>query len=293
MAGYRQRSKNRHSASTALMAAFVVACVVVFGYFSSTGPDPVRLDPDTLCPEDRSLIPHLEVLLFERNRRVDFDTREFVPVSPNTVTEIRRQIEQGLSTLPKHSLVGIYEVEYTRSERFEPAASFCNPGDGSEISEWTGNPRLAALSYRERFREPFLEVVTSLSAWSPDHKYSLVDTLGAVARLVFGDPEFEHATKTLTVVSDFVTPQNFAAGGRIPSSFSQVNNSTPLGSLDDFAAAGGLRFDFRGAHVRLIVNRMKYVTIPDVQGPAHTAWWERFFDAQNATVEEVVPVGEW
>ena len=55
---------------------------------------------------------------------------------------------------------------------------------------------------------------------------------------------------------------------------------------------GGARYDFRGAAVRMILNRFLYSSIPNIQGPAHTAWWERFFNSQNAVVEEVVQVGE-
>lgn len=294
MARRRRRGRRRREpVSTWLMVGGIFAIVAFFGYIYITDTPPPKVDPRTLCPEESSQIPHLEVLLFERNRRTDSETKQFSPISPNVVLEIRREVESHLDTLPKYSLVEIYEVNYSSSEQFRPVARFCNPGDGSDLSELTGNPRLAKQRYRERFRDPFNRIVESMSAWSPDNRYGLVDSLGGIARLVLGNPEFDHASKSLIVVSDFVVPQNFIINGKIPNSFSDVPTSVPLGSFDEFVGAGGLRFDFRGAEVRLIIQRVEYAYIPDIQGAPHISWWERFFDAQNATVEEVARVGEW
>ncbi len=275
------------------MMAGIVVIVAFFGYIYLTDTPPPKIDPQTLCPEEPSQVPHLEVLLFERNRRTDFETKQFSPISPNVVLEIRRQVESRLNTLPKYSLVEIYEVNYSSSEQFQPVVRFCNPGDGSDRSELTGNPRLAQQRYRERFRDAFNRIVESLSAWSPGNRYGLVDSRGGVARLVLGNPEFGHASKALSVISDFIVPQNFAVNGRISQSFAEVPSSARLGSFDEFVSAGGVRFDFRGTAVQLIVQRVEYAYIPDIQGAPHISWLERFFDVQNPTVEEVARVGEW
>ena len=288
----RRKRRGGESVSTWLIAAGLVAAAVVSVYVVVTSPDPVQYDAETLCPEDERLITHHEVLLFERNRRRDAKTREFIPLPPNTALEIRRQIETRLQDLPIYALVEIYEVSYDDSKQFAPVAGFCNPGDGSHISEWTGNPNLAKQRYLEMFRKRFQDVVKRLSSWNPDYRYNLMDSLGGVTRLVLGNPKFEHAAKSLTVVSDFVVPENFARPGRLPKSFAQVDLSMKLGNFEDFANAGGARYDFRGAAVRMILNRFLYSSIPNIQGPAHTAWWERFFNSQNAIVEEVVQVGE-
>ncbi len=288
----KRKRRNRESASTWLILAGILVVIMAFGYIHIKSPDQVRSDAETLCPENESLIPHHEVLFFERNRRLNSKGTEFIPLPPNTALEIRRHIENRLQELPVHALVELYEVNYSRNEQFNPVARFCNPGDGSGMSEWTGNPRLAKQRYLEKFRKPFQDVVERLSSWNPDYRYSLMDSLGGVTRLVLGNPKFEHTTKSLTVVSDFVVPENFVRPGRIPKSFVQVGLSMKLGNFEDFANAGGARYDFRGATVRMILNRFLYSSIPNIQGPAHTAWWERFFDSQNAIVEEVVQVGE-
>lgn len=273
-----------------MFPAVIAAAAVICGSCDMTRPGPV-VDSETLCPEEESLIPHIEVLLFERNRR-RLDGPESDPLPPNTALEIRRQIERRLQGLPKYALVEIYDVSYTKEKQFDPDARFCNPGDGSDTSELTGNPKLEKYRYQEMFRRPFQKRVEELSSWDPNYRYSLVDSLGGVARLVLGNPKFENAAKSLIVVSDFVVPENFARPEGIPKSFAQISPSMKLGSFEDFEKAGGARYDFRGAAVRMILNKMKYDTIPDIQGPDHTAWWKRFFRSQNAIVQEVVQVGE-
>ena len=288
----RRKGRKSNNATNWILLASIGIIAVFCGYIYITEPEIVSIDEATLCPEDDRSIPHLDILLFERNRRVNVLTRKFEPISPNTTLEIRRQIEKHLQTIPKHSLVEVYEVSYDSSEQFNPFASFCNPGDGSEINELTGNPRLAAQRYQEMFRTPFRSVIDKLSTWNPRYQHSLMSSLGGVTRLVLGNPRFEHATKSLTIVSDFVVPENFNRFGSIPSSFAEVSMSSTLGSFEDFARLDGLKLDFRGAQIRMILNRMRYVTIPDIQGPEHTTWWEKFFDSQNGSVMEVILVGE-
>lgn len=294
----RRRRGGRHRRrqeplSTWLMVGAIALIVSVLGYIYLTDePDPV-MDPETLCPESMSRIPHLEVLLFERNRRVHWETKEFTPISPNLVLEIRRQLERQLLSMPKYAMVEVYEVNYRQSELFSPIARFCNPGDGSDLSELTGNPRLAEQRYREKFREPFRKIVESMTEWSPEYSYGLVETLGILSRLALGNPELHHASKSLTVVSDFIVPQNFIINGRVPKSFSGIPRSAPLADFGDYFSSGGSRADFAGASVRMLVQGIEYVNIPDIQGAEHIAWWERYFDAQNAFVEEVVRVGDW
>ena len=300
MARSRRRQRNRKGRRrqqshlpNGIIIAGLATVVTGLAYIYYVSPTEVRRDPVTLCPESAADIPHHEVLLFERNRRTEYGTNKFVPLSKNTALQIRRKIQQGLNEIPKNSLVEIYEVNYSTQEEFKPYARFCNPGDGSDISEFTGNPRLAKQRYDKLFRAPFDEIVESLSSWNPDHRYSLIDSLGGVSRLVLGNEELEHTTKALTVVSDFIVPENFTSGKNVVQGFKEINTSSTLGDFDAYVDAGGLRFDFHASSVRMIINREKYVLIPDIQGPEHVTWWERFFDAQNATVEGVENVGEW
>ena len=288
----RWKRRGGEAASTWLMVAVILAVVASIAYFNLKNAS-IPSDEKTLCPEDEKHIPHHAVLLFERNRRADPETDEFNPFPANTVTEIQQKIEKRvLQNLPTRALVEIYEVNYDRDKPFVPVARFCNPGRGSHFNKWTGNPRLAEQRYREKFLKPVQSEVDRLSRWSPDYRYSLVDSLGGVARLVFSNPKFEHADKSLTVVSDFVVPENFAKPGSIPKSFSEVDMSMKLGKYEDFANARRARYDFRGAVVRMIATRMAYKTIPYIQGAAHVQWWGRFFTSQNAKLKEFVQVGE-
>lgn len=275
----------------------IIACLVLIvsglSYVYYFSPKPIKVDDTTLCPEQMEVIPHHEVLLFERNRRVRPRTNQPIQLEANTRAEIEMKTWQILKSVPKHSLVELYEVNYSDQVKFRPTMRLCNPGDGSGISGISGNPALARERYRSMFLERFREEFEELSTWNPDHGYSLVDSLGGVARLVMGNPELAHAAKSLTVVSDFIVPQNFTSGGRIVRSFADVSLSDRLGSFEEYRAAGGGSLDFRSARVRLIIHRQEYVRIPNIQGDAHENWWKTFFNSQNAFVEEVVRVGEW
>ncbi len=282
----RRRSRSRAgetNRSTWILGTVVAAMIVGGLWFWWSAPAAADLDEATLCPSDPALVPLVHTVLLERNRRVDAETLEFAPMDPNTAREIERRLLDEVTDLPVHAQVVVREVSYDPQELFEPISVACNPGNGDEVSALYGNPRMARKRYRDRFLKPLRELFEAHSSWSPEHSYSLWQSLDGVAR-EFGDPALEHAARSLTVVSDFVVPQNFGLTtwrGIRPESKSTAAPPDP-----DWNTTG-----FGGAEVRLIYARMKYMFIPDIQGEEHLEWWRRYFTDRDAVVTEVHHVG--
>ena len=280
----RSRSRTGETNRSTWILGTVVAALIVGGlWFWWSVPAAADLDEATLCPSDPALVPLVHTVLLERNRRVDAETLEFAPMDPNTAREIERLLLDGLTDLPVHAKVVVYEVSYDGQELFEPVSVACNPGNGDEVGVLYGNPRMARQRYRDRFLQPLRELFRTRTSWSPEHSFSLWHSLDGVARK-FADPALKHAARSLTVVSDFVVPRNF---GR----------STFLGVRPDWeptASPDQPQWNtngFGGAEVRLIYARMKYMFIPDIQGEKHLEWWKRYFTDRDAMVTEVHHVG--
>ena len=269
------------------MMGLLVAAIAAFLIYQLTGEKTPTTDKATFCPIDARHIPHVEVVVFERNRRSDAETGKFRPLSPNTIMQIRRHLEQRLVGLPKYTMVAVYEANYQEANLYNPVDRFCSPGDGSNLTGWTGNPALAKERYEKKFKSRFAQLTGNLSQWKPGYSYSLMTALRAVDRLELSNPELDHATKALTVVSDFLVPENFGH-----ENWKKVTMSTPLADFEATAHSRKLRFDFSGAIVHMLYIDVRYVNIPNVQGPAHQDWWRQFFESQNAILEEITAVGQ-
>lgn len=284
----RRRSRNSGSDFTTWILGTAIV-LIVGGYIAVrvSTPAPADLDQETLCPTDPALIPRVHAILLERNRRVIVDTGEFAPMDPNTVSEIRRLLTEELAALPRYTKVVLHEVSYDRRTLFDPVATLCRPDDGSNDNVITGNPEMVRRRFDERFLGPLTKIIGERSGWSPDHRYSLWQSLDGVARLVFGDPALAHAGRSLSVVSDFVVPQNFGLsswqgfhpGVERRESPPALNYRTP---------------SFGGAEVTMLYVRIHYREIPDIQGNEHLGWWDRYFTDRDAMIAEVHHVGaDW
>lgn len=281
----RRRSRRRGGdRGTWLLGGLLAVFLLGMGALRWNAPAAADLDEATLCPADPALIPRVHTVLLERNRRVWAGTGEFSPMDPNTARQIQRLLAAELQALPLYAKVVVHEVAYDAREEFEPLIEKCNPGDGSTANALYANPRLARQRYEEAFAEPLRALLEERSGWSPDRSHSLLHSLDGVARMVFGAPRYSHAARSLTVVSDFVVPQNFG----LTSWFGIHPGAEPVEAPPPPSpgAAG-----FGGAEVSLIYARMQYLSIPDIQGAEHLAWWNRYFGERDATVTEVRHVG--
>lgn len=282
----RRRTARRNGGDRAawLLGGLLAVFLVGMAAFWWNAPAAADLDEATLCPTDPALVPRVHAVLLERNRRVWADTGEFSPMDPNTARQVRRLLVEELQALPPFAKVVVHEVAYDERREFEPLIEKCNPGDGSTASRLYENPGLARQRYRDAFAEPLRALLEERSGWSPDRSHSLLHSLDGVARMVFGDPRYARAARSLTVVSDFVVPQNFGLTSwfGIHPGAARVEAPPPPGP----GAAG-----FDGAEVGLIYARIRYRSIPDIQDAEHLAWWNRYFGERGATVTEVRHVG--
>lgn len=288
----RSARRRRSRAGTGALATWILGAVIVLivgAYLAIRMSTPAQADLDqaTLCPTDPSLIPQVHAILLERNRRVFAGTGDFAPMDPNTAHEIRRLLTEELVALPLYTKVVLHEVSYDRKTLYDPVATLCRPDDGSNDNEITGNPAMAKRRFEERFLDPLTEIIGERSGWSPDHRFSLWQSFDGLARLAFADPALAHAGRSLSVVSDFVVPQNFG--------LSSWRSLRPGAAVREEPPAPNWRTpSFGGAEVTMLYVRMRYEGIPDIQGNEHLGWWERYFTDRDAIIREVHHVGaDW
>jgi hypothetical protein len=80
----------------------------------------------------------------------------------------------------------------------------CNPGDGSGLSEWTGNPRLARMQWIEGFEKPAGDNLTKSLASAKANRSPIMGALQDIALKQFSSAAVQQITKDLIIISDMV-----------------------------------------------------------------------------------------
>jgi len=220
-------------------------------YFSVT-PKP-RLDTASLCPVDGP--QGITVVLV--------DTSDDLPQPAQR--EVLGMLEDQITALPAYYRLDVRVLDIAGG-RSRSLFSRCNPGDGTGLSEWTDNPRLARMRWLDDFRQPAKDAVKS-SLSSPSSKSSPI--MGAIQDIAidqFSPSAAQKVEKKLIVISDMLefTPlySQYPAAGDL--SYQRFKRSP-----------GYLKFrtDLHDAHVKIEYVQQTQVAIDSVK---HIEFWKEW-----------------
>ncbi len=226
----------------------------------------VTLD-DAMCPTDQAP-PSLQVILLDASDPLGAAQRLAVA---NELTRLRR-------SLPRLARVEVYAIE-PGSGLLEPRAALCNPGDGSNMSQWYQNPELARRRWRAAFETPLAHLVDSRLAHGAAPVSPIYEAIQAIAVRSFGQPRFDGVPKRLFVVSDLMQ--------HVPGRQSHYQGVPDFDRFSETAYFRRVRADLTGVEVRLIYLAR---ATSRIQGGEHIRFWQRYFARQGAVVSEVLNV---
>jgi hypothetical protein len=227
----------------------------------------VSVDAETLCPK------------YEPPKAV---TIILLDTSDSLSETQRLRLETDLKNIhhnvPKFGLLEIYAVGTTPGEVVYPVLALCNPGDGSDVSEFYQNPSLARKKWTEFERRLSSELNRLLAAKGTDVS-PIMEAIQATSLRTFGRSELANVPRKLVVVSDLL--QN------VPGGFSQY------GGIGEFA---NFRRTAYFSKVRSVLTDVEvsvfYLVRPTSpqKWPEHRLFWEEYFHSQGATLERLDPV---
>ena len=218
-------------------------------FYFSVVPKP-KLDPVSLCPVDG---PHgITVVLV--------DTSDDLPEP--TQREILGQLEDQISGLPDYHKLDIRVLDIAGG-RSRSLFSKCNPGDGTGLSEWTDNPRLARMRWVENFRQPAKEAVKHSLASAEAKSSPIMGAIQDIAIDQFSSAASQKVEKKLIVISDMLefTPLYSQYPGAGNLSYQRFKRSP---------AYLKFRTDLHEAHVKIEYVQQTEVTIDSVR---HIEFW--------------------
>jgi hypothetical protein len=163
----------------------------IFAYFYFSTTPPPALDALTLCPVSGP--QGITVVLV--------DTSDDLPET--TRREVLVVLEDMIAALPPFYKLDIRVLDIA-GVRSRSLFSKCNPGNGTGLSEWTANPQIARMHWKEDFREPAAKAVRNSIASAKATSSPIMAAIQDISIDQFSSAAAANAKKTLVVISDMI-----------------------------------------------------------------------------------------
>jgi hypothetical protein len=264
----RRRSRRSRSSGDGVKIALGSVAVVVsvallagYGYLRSTAEDRPPLVAETLCPVDGER--SLTVVLL--------DTTD--DIAEITQQEISTFLIDIAETLPEFGRLELRLVS-PQVAAGELVFDKCNPGDGSNLSEWAANPELARRRWLEEFRLP-LDAALERARQSGEAETSpIIDTIQNIAASRFLGRRAEALPKHLMVISDMI--ENTPA-------YTQYGGDVSYDRYRETDAYSRQHTDLAGA--RVTIRYMRRLGLP-IDSGEHIQFWIDWVDDNGGVFEE-------
>jgi hypothetical protein len=244
------------------LAVLALGVLAAGAYVYATVARPPTLDKTTLCPVDgpRSVAV---VLLDSTDEIPDIAKRE-----------IRTTLVDMAETLSPYELLEIRLLD-AKLPGGRSIFSKCNPGDGSGLSEYTANPRLARQRWLEGFRTPLDEALATGFKPVPGKTSPIMETIQRIAVERFTGRAAEEIPKSLVVISDML---------QHGPDYSQYTGDL---SFNRYKASGEykkVQTDLHGADVLIYYIQRK--TGKPINSADHIRFWAEWIHDNNGRLKQ-------
>jgi hypothetical protein len=246
-----------------VLAALALGVLVTGAYVYATAVRPPALDQASLCPLDgpRSITV---VLLDSTDDIPDIAKRE-----------VRTALIDMAETLPPY---GLLEIRLLDANNVAGRSIFakCNPGDGSNLSEYTSNPRLARKRWMDGFREPLDAALQAGFQPLPGRVSPIMETVQRIAVDRFSGRASEAIPKSLILISDMIE--------HTPPDYSQYAGDLSYDRFKASRAYQKVRTDLHGADVQIFyIQRMSGKPLNSVD---HIRFWAEWIRDNNGRLKQ-------
>jgi hypothetical protein len=246
--------------ATLMVLAFALLAAGVYVY-ATTARAPA-LDHTSLCPTDgpRSVTVGL------------LDSTDDIPDVAKH--EIRTTLLDIAEALPTYGLLDMRLLD-PGVPGGRGIFSRCNPGDGSGLSEYTANPRLAKKRWLEGFRRPLEEALDVGFRPAPGKTSPIMETVQRIAVDRFSGRAAEDIPKSLILVSDMLEHEP---------DYSQYHGDLSYGRYKASRAYRRLQTDLHGAEVTIYY--VQRLTGRPISSADHIRFWAEWVRDNNGRLRQ-------
>jgi hypothetical protein len=246
----------------AALTALALGVLAVGAYVYATVVRPPTLDRASLCPVNgpRSVAV---VLL---------DSTDDIPEIAKR--EIRTALIDMAETLPAYELLEIRLLD-PKFAGGRLIFSKCNPGDGSDLSEYTANPRLARQRWMDGFRAPLDQALETGFSPAPSKISPIMETIQRIAVERFTGRNVEAIPKSLVIISDML---------QHGPDYSQYTGNLSYDRFKASIAYKKVQTDLHGTEV--LIYYIQRQTGRPISSVDHIQFWEEWIRENNGRFKQ-------
>jgi hypothetical protein len=231
------------------LAVLALGTLAAGAYVYATAARPPALDASSLCPLDgpRSITV---VLLDSTDDIQDIAKRE-----------VKSALLDMAETLPAYGLLEMRLLD-PNSRGGKSIFARCNPGDGSGLSEYTANPRLAKKRWMEGFRQPLEAALDAGFHPAPGKTSPIMETVQRIAVDRFTGRAADDVPKSLVLVSDMLEHEG---------DYSQYSGDLSYSRYKASRAYRKVQTDLHGAEVTIYY--IQRTTARPINSVEHIRFW--------------------
>ena len=226
------------------------------------------IDYATGCPKDAKYSAIFAVLL---------DTTD--SLSSIQQEKVQKKLDEFAKKVPRYGKLEVFSVRASSDRLIEPLLEVCNPGRASDTNQWTGNPRLDEKRWHEKFMDPLdKSLKVALSGTVSAKQSPIMEEIQQVSVQAFFETPPE-TSKRFALVSDMLQNSPVLNQYRHPESFEEFEHQPGFVKV---------RPELNDVGVTILYVR-RYSEF-NRQGKGHVEFWQSFFAASGARIEEVMGV---
>ncbi len=258
----KKRSNKQFSIAIAL---FVIAIFIVVGIPLYINSRPPGLDQTTLCPKNGPL-GHV-VLLVDKTDPLNFIQKKAFK------ERLKDFVEEQT---PEGYLLSVFVLDEDFKATAEPLIELCNPGTGSDKSEFTANLKKLKRQYKERFLDPLLNQADNLIAAQPVKTSPIFEMIQLVNINAFHKHNVK-GKRRLIIISDML---------HNTSQFNMYKDQLDFDALIASDYGCKIQLDLQGVDVELHY----LMHTPNLQNKRNLKFWEDYFNKAGSRIVVVRPL---
>jgi hypothetical protein len=231
-------------------------------YVYATVARPPTLDQSSLCPVDGPRAVTV-VLLDSTDEIPDIAKRE-----------VKTALVDLAQAMPAYELLEIRLLDPSLPGGRSIFAK-CNPGDGSGLSEYTANPRLAKERWLDGFRQPLDQALDSGFRPAPGKVSPIMETIQRIAVDRFTGRDAETIPKSLVLISDMLEHEP---------DYSQYTGDLSYARFKASRAYKKVQTDLHGAEVQIYY--IQRVTGRPINSADHIQFWAEWIRDNNGRFKQ-------
>jgi hypothetical protein len=245
-----------------VLTVLALGVLAIGAYVYATVARPPVLDAASLCPVEGPRSVTVALL----------DSTDEIPDVAKR--EVRTVLVDLAETMPAYELLEIRLLD-PNAPGGRSIFAKCNPGDGTGLSEYTANPRLAHERWLDDFRRPLDQSLEQGFRPAPGKTSPIMATIQRIAVDRFTGRNAESVPKSLVVISDMLEHE---------SDYSQYAGDLSYARFKASRAYKKVQTDLHGADV--VIYYIQRQTGRPVNSVDHIRFWADWVRDNNGRFKE-------